>query len=89
MFPNLFETTKEYWQQLDKLESLYKQGTLSIDEVDREVEILMKHLGQQRRASLRYFLESLFHWISTHRELLIGSGVLLLVTYSWMLSATP
>ena len=83
MFPNLFEATQEYWQQLDKIESLYKQGTLSIEEVDREVEILMKQLGQKRKASLRYFLESLFHWISTYRELLMGLIFLLIVAYSW------
>ena len=58
MFPNLFEATTEYWRQLDKIESRYQQGELSIEEVDKEVEILMKQLGQKRRESLRFFRES-------------------------------
>ena len=55
MFPNLFEATTEYWRQLDEIESRYQQGELSIEEVDREVEILMKQLGQKRRESLRFY----------------------------------
>ena len=87
MFPNLFEATTEYWRQLDEIESRYKQGELSIEEVDREVEILMKQLGQKRRESLRFFKDSLSHWISTHTEFLIGFlFVLMVVAYSWMLT---
>ena len=49
MFPNLFEATTEYWRQLDEIESRYQQGELSIEEVDREVEILMKLKVNQAR----------------------------------------
>ncbi|MEA5537067.1 hypothetical protein [Crocosphaera sp. XPORK-15E] len=86
MFPNLFEATTEYWQQLDKIESRYKQGELSPEEVDREVEMLMKQLGEKRRESLRFFRDSLSRWISTHTELLIGFVFVLMVAYSWMLT---
>lgn len=41
MFPNLFEATNEYWRQLDEIEFRYQLGELSIEEVDREVEILL------------------------------------------------
>ncbi len=86
MFPNLFEATNEYWRQLDEIESRYQRGELSIEEVDREVEILMKQLGQKRRESLLLFKNSLSHWISTHTELLIGFLFVLVVAYSWMLT---
>ncbi|MEA5537101.1 hypothetical protein [Crocosphaera sp. XPORK-15E] len=86
MFPNLFEATKEYWQQLDLIESRYQQGKISIYEVDKEVEMLMKQLGQKRRESLRFFLASWSNWISTHTELLIGLVFVLIVAYSWMLT---
>ena len=34
MFPDLFSATTEYWRQLDEIEYRYKQGELSIEEVD-------------------------------------------------------
>ncbi|MDJ0731841.1 MAG: hypothetical protein QNJ33_17815 [Crocosphaera sp.] len=86
MFPNLFEATNEYWRQLDEIEYRYQQGELSIEEVDREVEILMKQLGQKRRESLRFLRDTVSHWISTHTELLIGFLFVLVVAYSWMLT---
>ncbi|MGB5769659.1 MAG: hypothetical protein WBM32_07290 [Crocosphaera sp.] len=86
MFPNLFEATTEYWQQLDLIESRYKEGELSPSEVDREVKMLMKQLGQKRRENLRFFRDSLSRWISTHTELLIGLVFVLMVAYSWMLT---
>ncbi|MGK7955550.1 MAG: hypothetical protein AB4063_09875 [Crocosphaera sp.] len=86
MFPHLFEATNEYWRQLDEIESRYQQGELSIEEVDREVESLMKQLGQKRRESLRFLINSLSHWISTHTELLIGFLLVLMVAYTWMLT---
>jgi hypothetical protein len=86
MFPNLFEATTEYWQQLDLIESRYKQGELSPSEVDREVKMLMKQLGQKRRENLRFFRDSLSRWISTHTELLIGLVFVLMVAYSWILT---
>ncbi|ACB51563.1 hypothetical protein cce_2213 [Crocosphaera subtropica ATCC 51142] len=86
MFPNLFEATKEYWQQLDEIESRYQQGKLSIEEVDREVETLMKQLGRKRKETLLFLTESLSHWISTNTELLISLVFVLTVIYSWMLT---
>ncbi|MGK7940284.1 MAG: hypothetical protein AB4062_09080 [Crocosphaera sp.] len=86
MFPNLFEATTEYWRQLDDIETRYNRGELSLEEVDREVEILMKQLGQKRRETLRYFRDSLSHWISIHTEFLIGFMILLVAVYSWILA---
>ena len=86
MIPNLFEATTEYWRQLDDIETRYNNGELSLEEVDREVEILMKQLGQKRRETLRFFRDSLSHWISTHTEFLIGFIILLVAVYSWMLA---
>lgn len=86
MFPDLFEATKEYWQQLDEIESLYQQGKLSIEEVDREVEILMKQLGRKRKESLLFLTESFSHWVSNHTELLVTLVFVLTVVYSWMLT---
>ena len=54
MFPDLFSATTEYWRQLDEIEYRYKQGELSLEEVDREVEMLMKQLGKKRRESLAW-----------------------------------
>ncbi len=86
MFPDLFSETTEYWRQLDDIEYRYKQGELSLEEVDREVEILMKQLGQKRRESLRFFKDSLSHWLSNHTEFLMGFVFVLIVAYSWMLT---
>ncbi|MGK7954967.1 MAG: hypothetical protein AB4063_06870 [Crocosphaera sp.] len=86
MFLNLFEATTEYWRQLDEIETRYNKGELSLEEVDREVEILMKQLGHKRRESLRFFRDSLSHWISTHAEFFIAFIILLLAVYSWMLA---
>ncbi|MEL4897589.1 hypothetical protein [Crocosphaera sp. Alani8] len=86
MFPNLFEATHQYWRQLDEIESRYQQGDLSIEEVDKEVEMLMKQLGQKRRESLRFFRDIISNWISTHTEFLIGFLFVLMVAYSWMLT---
>lgn len=86
MFPNLFEATKEYWQQLDHIESRYQQGELSIQEVDEEVKNLMQQLGQKRRESFRYFLASWSNWLSTHAEMLIALSFVVIVAYSWMIS---
>ncbi len=88
MFPDLFEATKEYWQQLDDLESRYQQGQLSIEEVDQEVERLMKKLGQKRRESLKFVLASWSNWISAHTEILIGLVGIIIIAYAWMLTTT-
>ncbi|EAZ92939.1 hypothetical protein [Crocosphaera chwakensis] len=86
MFPNLFEATKEYWQQLDEIESRYKQGKLSIEEVDREVETLMKQLGRKRKETLLFLTETFSHWVSSNTELLVTLVLVLTVVYSWMLT---
>ena len=44
MFPELLKATEEYWQQVDELESHYQQRQIFIEEVNQEVERLMKQL---------------------------------------------
>ncbi|MDJ0601919.1 MAG: hypothetical protein QNJ37_24140 [Crocosphaera sp.] len=86
MYPNLVEATKEYWQQLDKIESRYLEGELSLEEVDQKVEALMKKLGRKRKEALLFLTESFSLWVSSHRELLITLVFTLMVVYSWMLT---
>lgn len=52
MFPELFEATKEYWLQVDELESYYQQRQTFIEEVDQKIKRLMKQL-EKRRESLK------------------------------------
>ena len=87
MFPNLFEATKEYWSNLDRLEAAYKQGEISLEEVDAKVAELMADLAQERRAAFTYFGRSLWHWLVGRREVLLGLGFVAVVTYSWMLTS--
>ena len=51
MFPNLLEATREYWRKLDELETAYKQGRISIEEVDASVNVLMEELGREPGAA--------------------------------------
>ncbi|MDJ0703352.1 MAG: hypothetical protein QNJ46_08735 [Leptolyngbyaceae cyanobacterium MO_188.B28] len=87
MFPNLFEATKEYWSNLDRLEAAYKQGDLSLDEVDAKVAELMAGLAQERRDALTYLGRSLWYGLTARREILLGVGFVAIVAYSWMLTS--
>lgn len=88
MFPDLFQATKEYWQQLDRIESLYQQGQMSIEEVDQEVQKLMEQLGRKRRESLDFWLKSCLNFISTQREMVIGLVFIFAFVYIWMFTMT-
>ncbi len=85
MIPNLLEATQEYWQKLDKLESDYQAGKVTIEEVDAQVEYLMKELGQKRRASINYFLRTLRYSIVEQKEVVMGIAILGVLSYSWLL----
>lgn len=85
MFPDLFESTKDYWQKLDKIESAYHNDELTLEEVDAKVKQLMQELGQKRRESLTYFWQSLRHRMSQSQDILIGLGFLVVVVYGWIL----
>lgn len=87
MFPNLLEATKEYWHKLDRLEAAYQQGEIPLEEVDARVAELMTELAQERRTALTYFWHGWQHWLTTQRETLIGLAILVLVTYSWVLTS--
>jgi hypothetical protein len=86
MFPNLQEATQEYWHKLDQLETAYRQGKISLEEVDLEVASLMAELGRKRRAALSYFLQSCQIWLNQQRETVIGLAVLGIISYLWLLN---
>ena len=85
MIPNLLEATQEYWQKLDELEAAYQKGEVSIEEVDRQVEFLMKELGRKRRSSITYFVQSLRYWFNQQKELVIGLLIFGVLFYSWLI----
>ncbi len=86
MFPNLLESTKQYWRKLDQLEAAYQQGEIPIEEVDARVAELMAELGQARRETFSYVWHGLQHWLTTRTETLIGFGIVVLATYAWVAS---
>ena len=85
MIPNLLEATQEYWQKLDELETAYYKGEISIEEVDRQVEFLMKELGRKRRSSITYFVQSLRYWFNQQKELVLGLLIFGVLFYSWLI----
>jgi hypothetical protein len=87
MLPNLLEATKEYWQQLDELESAYQQGKIPLEEVDAKVAELMAELAQERRAAFNYFWHGWQNWPTIQKETLVGLAILSLVTYAWILTS--
>lgn len=84
MIPNLFQATQEYWRKLDELEAAYKQGKITIKEVDERVAELMSELGQERRAAFDFLWHSGRHLLTT--ETIIGLTILTSVTYAWIVS---
>ena len=86
MFPNLLDATQEYWQKLDRLEADYQEGKVSLEEVDAEVARLMAELGQKRRESISYFLQSLKSYFKQQKEIVIGVAVLGIISYAWLLT---
>ena len=84
MIPNLQEATQEYWHKLDEIEAAYKQGKISVEEVDVEVASLMKELGRKRRAAINYFLHSCQLWLTQQRETLVGLVILAIIFYLWL-----
>jgi hypothetical protein len=86
MFPNLLEATKEYWQNLDRLEAAYQQGEIPLEEVDARVTELMTALAKERRTAFNNFWHSWQHWLTRQRETLIGLAIMALAIYLWMLT---
>jgi hypothetical protein len=84
MIPNLQEATQEYWHKLDEIEAAYKQGKISVEEVDAEVASLMKELGRKRRKAINYFLYSCQLWLTQQRETLVGLVILAIIFYLWL-----
>lgn len=84
MIPNLLEATNEYWRKLNELEAAYQRGEVSLREVDARVITLLAELGQERRATVRFLLNSVSQIWQEHRELVVGLGVLGVMTYAWM-----
>lgn len=86
MFPNLLESTKEYWRKLDELEVAYQQGDVSLDEVNVQVAELMKELGQKRRLAISTAWNGIQYWFKTQKETVLGLVMVSLVAYIWVLS---
>lgn len=85
MLPNLLEATQDYWHKLDQLETAYKKGEISPQEVDARVHELMRELGHERRASLSYMLQSWRRLWNEQRETILGLAFLSVVTYLWVI----
>lgn len=86
MIPNLMEATNEYWRKLNELETAYQRGEISLEEVDVRVESLMTELGQERRATVRFLLSSVSRIWQEQRELVVGLGVIGVLTYAWIVT---
>ena len=84
MFPNLIEATTTYWRKLDELEADYKCGNISAKDVDVRVKELMAELGVERRAAVRFFLSYLNRIWNEQREVVVGVGLLGILTYTWV-----
>ncbi|MBD2463344.1 hypothetical protein H6G89_20130 [Oscillatoria sp. FACHB-1407] len=84
MIPNLLEATNEYWRKLNELESAYQRGEVSLEEVDVRVATLMAELGQERRATIQFLLGNVNRIWNEQRELVIGLGLIGVLTYTWM-----
>lgn len=86
MLINLQEATQEYWQKLDKLESAYQQGKISIKEVDAEVAFLMAEMGRKRRLAINDFWQMTKIWLIQQRETLMALVILVTISYFWFFS---
>lgn len=84
MFPNLLDATKTYWRKLDELEAAYQKGEVSLDEVNARVKELMAELGQERRAALRYVINSWGQLWEQQRETILGVTLLGVLGYAWI-----
>ncbi|HEY9696106.1 MAG TPA: hypothetical protein V6D10_02510 [Trichocoleus sp.] len=83
MIPNLLEATNEYWRKLNELEAAYQRGEVSLEEVDTRVATLMAELGQERRATLRFLMGNVSRIWNEQRELVVGLGLVGVLTYAW------
>ena len=86
MIPNLLEATSEYWQKLSELEAAYQQGEVSLEEVDAKVADLMAELVQERRTAMKFLLASANQIWRTQREMIVGLGLIGVLTYGWLVS---
>jgi len=84
MMPNLFQATQDYWQKLDALEAAYQRGDVSIEDVDGRVKELMKELGQERRAALRFFWSNLSRFWREQKETITATALVGMLTYAWI-----
>ncbi|MBW4523575.1 MAG: hypothetical protein KME18_00045 [Phormidium tanganyikae FI6-MK23] len=84
--PNLIEATNEYWRKLNELQVAYQRGEVPLEEVDVRVESLMAELGQERRATVRFLLGSVSRIWQEQQELVVGLGVIGVLTYAWIVT---
>lgn len=86
MLPNLWAATQEYWRKLDALEASYHKGEVSIDQVNAKVAELMAELGEERRATWAYLLSNWSHFWSEQREAIVGTALMGIIAYAWVVS---
>lgn len=84
--PNLLEATKEYWQELDRLEAAYNRGEISSEQVDAEVQQLMANLGEKRRQALNWAWQSIRIRLQEQAELIAGLALMAICFSGWMLT---
>lgn len=84
MIPNLVAATNDYWQKLNELEAAYQRGDVSLEEVNARVSELMAELGQERRATINFLLNGWQHFWSQQKELVVGLGLIGMLTYAWV-----
>jgi hypothetical protein len=87
MIPNLVQATQEYWRKLNELEAAYQRGDVSLDEVDATVAALMKELGQERRATIRFLLDNVSRLWQEQQQLVVGLGLVGVATYAWFMTS--
>jgi hypothetical protein len=83
MLPNLLNATHTYWHKLNELEASYQRGEVSLEEVDVRVRELMVELSQERRATIRFLMDGLNRIWREQREMVVGLGVIGILTYAW------
>ena len=84
MIPNLLEATKEYWRNLNELDTEYQRGEVSLEEVNARVAKLMVGLGRERRASVKFLLDNVSRIWHEQKELVVGLGMVCALTYAWI-----
>lgn len=86
MLTDLLSATRDYWRQLDKVETAYKRNEMTLEEVDTEVQRLMVELGHHRSRALKDIWASLQHFAKQQSDVLAGTAMLGILAYVWLVN---